>query len=630
MGSQAPSAAPSDAIPATGRWFLLAREKWFPFAVIALVCALLWGKTVTYGFVWDDKYFVQNLESVRSLSSAPAMFTSLDAQSSYPEGFKLFRPLRTLQYALLYRLGGKPAPQPWIYHLANVLWHGAAAMLFYTVCLRLFAVWAPPAAPGTSANNDGGLNRAGHEMFALWAALAFLVHPVVTEVVCWAKSLDDAMATTFCLASVLTLLPSNGRTCRAGAAVLWYTAAIYSKISAVPLLFLVYALLRIDARLSRRAALLKTLPFVLAAAVFMVHRRLVIGQSAQTAPISGTYAQTLVDTVAVLPTYLRLVLGIPPFFIDYSFLVAGNKLYSAAVLGGAAIIIAAVVMVIRTFRTRDRQFIAFGLCWFGVFMLPVSNLLPMMQYIAERFLYLPILGLIFIAAACRIKPRSRPASAWMAAAPLVIWSVLAWNRAPIWRDEVTLFVTSAMQYPGIPRVELNAEHAIFELSSVRALVRIDHDNLKLIAVPGATPAEREAAEQILDRARKAFPDNFKILTADAMVHAQTGDAATARRLFLAACSVEPANPDAWANLGEAELDGGRVEAAIPDFDRTLKVNPDHLRALRGAASANWRLGDYKRAAEVLQRLARLEPANTNHQFRLDQARARLTNSPPRN
>src|SRR6266496_2886565 len=79
---------------------------------LVLLVALVWGHTVSFRFVWDDKYFIEDLPSIRSLHNIPAMFYRLDAQSSYPAGFVLFRPLRTLHYALLFALGGGKQPQP--------------------------------------------------------------------------------------------------------------------------------------------------------------------------------------------------------------------------------------------------------------------------------------------------------------------------------------------------------------------------------------------------------------------------------------------------------------------------------------------------------------------------------------
>ena len=108
-----------------------------PFLLLGLATLAVWAQTVRFGFVWDDDYFIRDLQSIRSLRHVPEMFYRLDAQSTVPDGFVLFRPIRTLHYALLYSIGGSDVPQPWIYHLANVLWHGAAAMMLFAALMLL-------------------------------------------------------------------------------------------------------------------------------------------------------------------------------------------------------------------------------------------------------------------------------------------------------------------------------------------------------------------------------------------------------------------------------------------------------------------------------------------------------------
>jgi tetratricopeptide (TPR) repeat protein len=386
---------------------------------------------------------------------------------------------------------------------------------------------------------------------------------------------------------------------------------------------MVYPLLRLARRAPPRGAWRRTVPFLVVAAVFMIHRRLVIGQSAQTAPISGSYAQTLIDTLATGPIYLRLVLGIPPFFIDYSFLPAGRALASPSALARAALGAGLLVAAARGWRRKGRAPEVFGLLWFAAFMLPVSNLLPMMQYMAERFLYLPVIGALVVAGALVLRcGRPRLALAVMAFV-LLAWSWVSWGRASIWRDELTLFVTSSQQGERIPRVEQNAVAAIFELPQIRSVFRLDAKTGHLVPVAAASPANRRTVEQTLAQARVWFPENTQVLTAAGIFYAQAGEAGRAASLFSAVCRREPGSADAWANLGRAELSLVRLDAAKEDFTRSLGLNPNHLEALRGASSLDWQRQDYAGALGLLEKLKMLEPKNTNHQYWIEQARERL-------
>src|SRR5580704_4013132 len=106
---------------------------WFCCVLIGLLVLLVWGKSIFFGFVWDDHYFIIENQGIRSLKNIPEMFCSRVADASNPADFPLFRPLRNVMFAVLYWLGGKDLPQPWIFHLANVLWQAAAAMLVFSV-----------------------------------------------------------------------------------------------------------------------------------------------------------------------------------------------------------------------------------------------------------------------------------------------------------------------------------------------------------------------------------------------------------------------------------------------------------------------------------------------------------------
>jgi hypothetical protein len=302
-------------------------KRWPPFLLVALAALVVWGHTVTFGFVWDDIFFIRDLPSVRSLANLPQMFTSIEAQASDPYLFRVFRPVRTAQYALLHALDGHEVPQPWIFHLANVLWHAATAMMLFAVLVRLL--------PKMREGWEAGEAR----WWALFVALAFAVHPVTSEVVCWAKGLDDILAAFFTLACLRELLgPADSRAAR-WRALLWFSLAVYSKESAVPFAMVPLVIYRAVHQLPWREAAQRTFLFLFVGLVYMAHRGFIIERQSQSAPLSGSYGQTLVDMLPVVTKYFRLLWGIPPFFIDYKYLKGGYALGSMEVLVGLGLLL---------------------------------------------------------------------------------------------------------------------------------------------------------------------------------------------------------------------------------------------------------------------------------------------------
>ncbi|HWN95070.1 MAG TPA: hypothetical protein VNT99_08560 [Methylomirabilota bacterium] len=530
------------------------KKRW-PWLLLATIVLLAWGQSVTFQFVWDDQYFIQDLKSIRSLTFAPEMFYRLDAQSSYPEGFVLFRPLRTLHHAILFAMGGGETPKPWLFHLANLAWHCAASILLYELLLLLL---------GRESRSEGTNIR----WIALLGATAFAVHPVVSEVVCWAKSLDDLMAATFVLASCCALLrwePERPSQRAYLCAVLFFALAVYSKESAVPFALFCIPFLAWRTQRSWTSVLRLSAPFLIVAVLFVVHRHLVIGRTSQTAPLSGSYAQTLIDTLPAGPIYARLLAGVPPFCIDYSYMKAGHGLTSPTVMFGIVILIAVTAACALCFHRR-LLLVGAGSLWLLLFMLPFSNVVPMMQFCAERFLYLPMLGVVVALAAFVALAHRRRLVMNFSVVIVIAWAALAWNRSWIWRDGVTLFVRSHIEGPTSSRLQDNAIAAVFNqphMHPVFALAQRPAASSASIPSPAQPlpPENWELIEATLTQLQGLFPSNATVNSAFAISKARQGKAKEAIPYFLLAAQQQPKDALMWNNLGQAWIEAGEFDRA---------------------------------------------------------------------
>ena len=570
-------------------------KKWPPYLLLGLVTLLVWGHTISFDFVWDDEFFIRDLPSVRSLRHVPEMFYRLDAQATRPGDFRVFRPIRTAHYALLHFLAGREVPQPWIYHLANVLWHGGTAMMLFAALTVLL--------PQLARHLTGGQVH----LWSLCAALAFAVHPVVSEVVCWAKSLDDILAAFFVLASLRELLqPPENRAAR-WRALLFFALAVYSKESAVPFAAIPFVLLQRIQRLPWKESARRAAPFFMIATVYLLHRHLVIGRSSQTEPISGTYAQTLIDMLPVVPKYFRLLWGIPPFFIDYSYLPGRCSFGSMSVLAGLGLLVVLLAVGFVAGRSQKLALLGFGLFWTGLFLLPVSNLLPMMQYMAERFLYLPLVGwLIGLAAIAAVTPR-QPLVRPMAFLLVLLWAVTAWNRSWIWKDPITLFIRSAQEGPKTQRVENNAVSAILHMSSVQRLFSPDNTGSKLSVPESVNPAISRSAVSILAEANRLFPTNQEILSIYGVGLAATGEPEQALPFLQKAAQAQPQLLDHWLNLARAALDANHPELARSALEQAAGLARTNPAVLQLQFKLYWQTGNYSAARETMLQLNQIAP-----------------------
>jgi hypothetical protein len=95
-----------------------------------------YGGAISAGAIWDDKEFISANPAVRSLERPWRFFT--DPWTTTPFGgsfLATYRPLRTLLYAVQYRLFEGDA---WAYHLVSLLLHLLAAVGVAALTRRLF------------------------------------------------------------------------------------------------------------------------------------------------------------------------------------------------------------------------------------------------------------------------------------------------------------------------------------------------------------------------------------------------------------------------------------------------------------------------------------------------------------
>ena len=314
----------------------------------------------------------------------------------------------------------------------------------------------------------------------------------------------------------------------------------------------------------------------------------------------------------VTQEYVRLLSGIPPFRIDYSYLTGGYTPLSAPVLTGVALLLALAGGAAFAWRTPAWRLAGLGLLWVGVFLMPVSNLLPMMQYMAERFLYLPLLGWLLVLATLAWHLRPRVALP-VAAALILFWGGLAGARAGIWSDEITLFGQSSQQTPRVPRVETNAVYAYFELPAVRRVFAVERQetalNVALAVRPGLQRGDWAAALPPLTQGHALLPDNAALLNGLAIARAQVGNYPAALAAFKALSERDPGNAAYLTNYGLACVDAKQFALARTTLTCALALQPQNATAWHSLASACWQQRDYAAAEDCFRRLVILEPNN---------------------
>jgi hypothetical protein len=100
------------------------------------------------------------------------------------------------------------------------------------------------------------------------------------------------------------------------------------------------------------------------------------------------------------------------------------------------------------YRKNDRA-VFFGLGLTAVALLPTSNLIVTISATAaDRFLYLPSIGLALVAASLIFRLKDRRIAIGVAAAIIALFAVRTWLRNPDWNNDLTLATADVKAAPG--------------------------------------------------------------------------------------------------------------------------------------------------------------------------------------
>jgi tetratricopeptide (TPR) repeat protein len=510
---------------------------------------LLNGFTIDDGFTYADNPFVHNLANVVHLFDARYFTGSNEAT---------YRPLCTLTYLLDAALWGGWSGGP---HLTNLVLYTAIVAALFTMFRTL----------------------TGSQRAAFLGAALFALHPVHAEAVNNISFREDLLT---CLLLPLSWLAYHHAT-RSRAwlflPLAWLSFLLAALSKELALVFPVLVLLLEAAPAARRwrhprVRVVYLAGLVLCTIVFLLirFRWMQFAAEGSQTRLGGSLAGTVLADVKIQARYVLLFLF--PWRLQalypssaYTPDLDAAFFLSLSLLSG----IGAAVLIFR----RSRGLLV-GAAWWIISMGPVANIYPIYNPMAERYLLWPSVGACLWAgcaleAALRSRRRRAVLAVSITAAAMMAAIVIHRNTA--WRDDTTLWQSTARTLPDNPLVLANLATA--------AYARQDYTGTIALAEAALANAHREP------RSMSPVPSHIALGSAWYAL----GDLDRARAEFHVAERYLPARFDLDAavlfNLGLVYDARGELTNALGYYERTAALSPDRTATWRHLAATRLRLGD---------------------------------------
>jgi len=479
------------------------------------------------------------------------------------------------------------------HHLTNLVLHVANTLLLFVLLTKM----------------TGAVGRSA------FVAALFAVHPMHVESVAWVAERKDVLSTAFWL---LTTWAYVGYVRQPGvwryvAMAMLFGLGLLSKpmVATLPFVLLlldVWPLQRIIARdIFRRrtkaargpgvaSLVLEKVPlFVLSAMsiglTFEAQRQLGAIAAIENLPIGSRISNAIVSYVAYI--------GQAFWPVDLAAFYPYPLVIPPALVAGASLALA--VMTVCAIRAaRHAPYVTVGWFWYVGTLVPVIGIVQLGSHaMADRFTYIPLVGLLVIAAwgGASLLQRAGASRATLTIAAIALVAVCAVvSRAQVhhWENGVALW-----------------EHATqVTQNNARA-----HANLGVALARGGQRGRAIAEYGEALRIEPRYPEAHNNLALALAVEGKTQEALAH---YQDALHLKPDYANAHTNMANLLDENGRGEEAIAHYREAIRLDPTHVLARINLAVTLARESRLDEAVAELEAVLRLEPGNEAARKMLDE------------
>lgn len=524
-----------------------------PYLLMAFSGVAAYLNAVRHPFVHDDIAFIVENPAIKNFDLWKTFVHPLD-MGMFGVGINAYyRPFLDLANHGQYQFFGL---DPHGFHAFNVAVHILNAWLVYRITRHLFR-----------DTNVWGVSCV--------VAMIFLLHPVQTQAVACVSGISNLLFVFFGLSAMSLLLLSRRRegavaaAAFAGSLVVFLMALLCKEQALIfPLLVVWWEICHPVSSGLRRAA--RVGGWTAVAVVYVIIKARLLGsQSLWDEHFFNPELFLRVGSIPqILLTNLRLILAPVDLHYFRSVDILAPKWPWMIAL---AALIAVIAVAARRADQTSRRMIIFGAGWFLIAQAMTINIIPLIwEYssvsVAEHFLYLPILGILWPCAwMCRRWRVVQENAVTAAVFVLVLLTTLTVCQNRYWSSEIILFERAA-RYEPLARVQMLLGKARYKAGDFSGAIEAYQAALETVK-----RYERLATN---DSSRTVYRLFLKDICHDmAVTHQTAGDLPSSEKFFLQALVWSPDDAVTHNDLGVLYTTMDKPDEALKHFQKAYEMEP---------------------------------------------------------
>ncbi|MDP2684905.1 MAG: tetratricopeptide repeat protein [bacterium] len=492
-------------------WF---KKNWPHLLLLSFLILATYANSLNNAFLSDDLAEIVNNPNIGNLNRAIG---------AHPFGF-----IRLIFYWLAFHISDL---NPIVFRSINIFLHLSSVLIIYAIFNLLYS-----------------------KRLALIVSAIFAIHPAISEAVVWVSGGSYPQYTFFFLLSFLFYLLSKSNRKYYFASLLSFTLSFMSHPQMPLSLFIIFPIWELLFG-NFKNNWKKSIPFLLITLLFLM--RVLAGlPERETVLRTVHYQEKGIDNPVVL-----LIVAVTSYFELIFFPKTLTLYHSELAFGSVNFAIRALITLIFLggilISFKKNKFVFFWLSLFLIALAPTLTPFRLNWIVAERYIYLPILGILAVVGWAIIKLAQFLKLKWLDYTLVVIIIILLATRTIFrnidWKNEDNLWIATGKTSPSSPNT---------------------HNNL-------------------------------------GDVYGRWGDKQKSLQEFQTAIALKPNYADAYHNGGNVYREMGQPDKALEYYQKATELNPNLWQSYQNIAALYFQAKLYDKALESLQKAISINPRNVN-------------------